>query len=443
MCDTIVATGSATEDGITLFGKNSDREPNEAQYICRIPAAEYPNGRDVQCTYISIPQVRKTHAVILSRPFWMWGAEMGANEFGLVIGNEAVFTKVPYSKTSGLTGMDLIRLALERGETARQALTIITELIATHGQGGNCGYHHKMFYHNSFILADPDETWLLETAGKHWAAKKITEIYAISNRITIQDKWDLASDELVSFAIQKKWSKTEADFSFARCYSDFLYTSFSSSKYRQERAMHLLHSKSGKIGIADMAEILRDHGEEKDKSFRPDKGLIQSNICNHASFGPVRVSQTTGSMISHLTKDNPTHFVTGTAAPCTSIYKPVWIDTQLPVEYKKPSKYYDDTFLFWKHELLHRKLLHDFYPLISGYREERDQLEEKFFKNALIASQKDISIRDQYVVDCFKLSQEKESQWILRLQNKNIVKKCGLLYSVAWKKHNQSAQVPV
>ena len=34
MCDTIAATGSATADGITLFGKNSDREPNEAQNLC-------------------------------------------------------------------------------------------------------------------------------------------------------------------------------------------------------------------------------------------------------------------------------------------------------------------------------------------------------------------------------------------------------------------------
>ena len=31
MCDTIVALGSATEGGITLFGKNSDREPDETQ----------------------------------------------------------------------------------------------------------------------------------------------------------------------------------------------------------------------------------------------------------------------------------------------------------------------------------------------------------------------------------------------------------------------------
>jgi secernin len=39
MCDTIVALGSVTADGMTLFGKNSDREPNKAHHIVRIPAA--------------------------------------------------------------------------------------------------------------------------------------------------------------------------------------------------------------------------------------------------------------------------------------------------------------------------------------------------------------------------------------------------------------------
>jgi dipeptidase len=85
MCDTIAATGSATADGITLFGKNSDREPNEAQNLCHIPGQRHDLGARVKCTYISIPQAAKTNAILLSKPFWMWGAEMGVNEHGLRI----------------------------------------------------------------------------------------------------------------------------------------------------------------------------------------------------------------------------------------------------------------------------------------------------------------------------------------------------------------------
>ncbi len=44
------------------------------------PAAEHPPGSTVRCTYIEVPQAPRTLAVVLSRPTWMWGAEMGAND---------------------------------------------------------------------------------------------------------------------------------------------------------------------------------------------------------------------------------------------------------------------------------------------------------------------------------------------------------------------------
>ena len=71
----------------------------------------------------------ETNAVLLSKPFWMWGAEMGVNEHGLAIGNETVFTRVPYEKRPALTGMDLLRLALERAATAQKAVHIVTDLM--------------------------------------------------------------------------------------------------------------------------------------------------------------------------------------------------------------------------------------------------------------------------------------------------------------------------
>jgi len=442
MCDTLVATADVTIDGVTLFGKNSDREPNEAQYVCLLPALDHGDGAKVQCTYLKIPQVKKTHAVLLSKPFWMWGAEMGVNEFGLAVGNEAVFTKIPYLKSKGLSGMDLVRLALERGKTAKEAVGVITGLLETWGQGGNCGFTAPLFYHNSFILADPKQAWLLETAGRHWAARRIKGIYAISNRLTIDNSWDLASKDLVSNAIQKRWCKNESDFSFSRCYSDFLYTTFSYSRYRQNRAFDLLNAKKGKIQLSDITTILRDHGDLETDSWRPDRGIMRSTICNHAGFGPIRSSQTTGSMISHLSKNAPTHFVTCTAAPCTSIYKPIWIDIQVPEIEKKPSGTFDNDSLFWNHELLHRLTLNDYRSGIQAYRNQRDLMETEFFTMALdLASQKK-EIRELFVSDVFKRSRKNELKWIALVRNTQSKKRSGLLHSTAWKKYNNRAGIP-
>ena len=117
MCDTLVALGPATADRRTIFGKNSDREPDEAQNLVFVPRAQWPAGASVKCTYITIPQAAETAAALLSQPFWMWGAEMGVNEHGVAIGNETIFTKHKPGD-GGLTGMDLLRLGLERSRTA-------------------------------------------------------------------------------------------------------------------------------------------------------------------------------------------------------------------------------------------------------------------------------------------------------------------------------------
>ena len=74
------------------------------------PVPSDPPGSTVRTTYLEIPQAARTWDVLISRPFWMWGAEIGANQHGVVIGNEAVFTDQPYAD-EGLTGMDLLRLA--------------------------------------------------------------------------------------------------------------------------------------------------------------------------------------------------------------------------------------------------------------------------------------------------------------------------------------------
>ena len=160
-CDTFVAYPPASQVGTVIFGKNSDRPRGEGQSIRRYPAAEHDLKQNpkLSCTYIDIPQAERTCAVLLSQIDWMYGAEMGANEHGVVIGNEAVWTKVGIdSEDRARLGMDLVRLGLERGKTSRKALDVITQLLETHGQGGPCAENDPSFtYHNSFLICDIDE----------------------------------------------------------------------------------------------------------------------------------------------------------------------------------------------------------------------------------------------------------------------------------------------
>uniref|UniRef100_A0A8C3U2V2 Secernin 1 n=1 Tax=Catharus ustulatus TaxID=91951 RepID=A0A8C3U2V2_CATUS len=104
-----VAFPPCSKDGLVVFGKNSARPRDEVQEVVYFAAAEHDPGSKVECTYIEIEQVPKTHAVVLSRPSWLWGAEMGANEHGVCVANEAVVTREPASESEALLGMDLVR----------------------------------------------------------------------------------------------------------------------------------------------------------------------------------------------------------------------------------------------------------------------------------------------------------------------------------------------
>jgi len=431
MCDTIVATPPATAGGAVLFGKNSDREPNEAHHIVAIPPEDHPPGSRAACTYIDIPQAEHTHAVLLAKPFWIWGAEMGVNE--------AVFTREPYEKGKSLTGMDLLRLALERAATASGAVEVITGLLSEYGQGGNCGFKHKLFYHNSFLMADPREAWVLETAGRHWAAKRVDGVYAISNGLTIGSIWDIASPGLVDHAVAKGWCRNPSDFHFARCYSDFLYTRFSCCRERAAGSTGLLEARRGTLTVSDFASILRDHGS---RDRLPEKGITGSTICMHAGFGPVRGSQTTGSMVSHLRPDQTAHFLTGTAAPCTGIFKPAWLDAGLPDTGPAPSGTYDAATLYWRHERLHRTVLRDFSARLETYREERDALEGRFASEALEAAGRTASERRSLSERCFAEAEEAEERWLERAAGVRSGRRLPLLYELAWKGFNRAARMP-
>jgi secernin len=345
MCDTVVIV----REGCVLFAKNSDRDPNEAQFLDWQPRRSFRGGDRLKCTWIEIPQVSETNAVLLSRPFWIWGAEMGANEHGVVIGNEAVFTRRPYAKY-GLTGMDLVRLGLERADTARHACEVITGLLAEHGQGGGCGLEDRRFtYHNSFVVADPLCAFVLESAGRQWAVEEVTGARSISNGLTIRG--------------------------FAERHSDWLKTRVSACRRRRCRTQALAE---GCTCVGDLFALLRDHGEgHREPSYSWVNGGLGAP-CVHAG-GILAASQTTASWVSDLRGRQATHWVTGTSAPCTGLFKPVRVEEILKLE-PHPTDAADDQSLWWRHERLHRAVMRNPAELCPLFVPQRDEVEAAWLK---------------------------------------------------------------
>ncbi|WP_214079564.1 carcinine hydrolase/isopenicillin-N N-acyltransferase family protein [Mesotoga sp.] len=314
MCDSFVVLGSSTADGRTIFGKNSDREPNEPQSIHFFPRLS-GNGTDLFTTTQRVSQVSETNAILISKPSWMWGGEMGVNDKGVVIGNEAVFTKETVRR-DGLLGMDILRIALERSESAEHAVKTIVELIEDYGQGANGGFTKYLYYHNSFLIADRENAWVLETSNSYWVSKKVKGSAAISNCLTLGDDFDDGHPQVIRNAENHGWHKPGKAFSFAESYEKKLIRKFSGAGTRLRRMQELL--EEGEVSIERSFEILRDHENSKHLGS-------MRNICMHAGASLVS-SQTTSSMVVVL-GEKPEIWITNSSVPCLSVFKPVWFDS--------------------------------------------------------------------------------------------------------------------
>jgi dipeptidase len=345
----------------------------------------------------------------------MWGAEMGVNASGVVIGNEALFTKGGAPKKQALTGMDLLRLALERSTTAADAVDCITTLLEAHGQGGNCGFSHPFYYNNSFLIADRAETWVLETIGRDWAARRFDGPAAISNGLTIHGEWD----------------KTSAGFrgvkDLAGQKSDPLVTGFSKAVARRACVMDGMSRFSGKSTIRDVFGILRSHGEMEKW---PDDSLTVNSICMHAGYGPIRIDQTTGSMAVNLSDGRLDVYITGSSLPCISLFQPLHF-----------GDYDGDAVISsendWRErEIFNRNAMFCRPEFVNEFREIRDRVEERFTRLPVGADDRQLAWFDR---QCSREAESFYKRWTQKAEDET--KPGGhFLMKRAWRKFNREGK---
>jgi dipeptidase len=380
-CDTFVALPSVARDGATLFAKNSDRPPRECQRIVQLPQRRCGAGTRLRCQWIDVPDVAETAAITGSQPYWLWGLEHGVNEHRVAIGNETVYAKEALGAT-GLLGMDLVRLGLERARTAGEAVDVMTALLEAHGQGGSGHAHLEWPYHNAFLVADPTGAWVLETSARHWVATPVADLAHISNGLAIGTEWTRGSADVTAFAVGRGWWPADGGrVDFAAAYNDDASVPPNVCAMRRRRAAALLREVRGAITAATMRAILRDHYDGPVHRPRDPADPRYFEICMHAD----PLDNTTASMVIRLPRD-PAERMSGwlsLGSPCVGAFLPCYPDAPIPPRLARGGADPDDSSPWWRMRALLDIVEHDPARRAPLVRSRFDALEASFVAEAL------------------------------------------------------------
>ncbi|MBN1338337.1 MAG: C69 family dipeptidase [Bacteroidales bacterium] len=314
-CTNFLITKGASTDGSTMISYSADSHVLYGE-LYHWPAATWPEGSmldvyewDTGKFLGKIKQASQTYNVVGNM-----------NEYQVAIGETTYGGRSELGSQSGAI-MDygsLIYIALQRSKTAREAIKVITELMAEYG------YYSSG---ESFSISDPDEAWILELIGKGegekgavWVALRIPDGYVSAHanqaRITTFPLADgvksitfdqigsifnpevecVYAADVISFAKTKGFFEGEdKDFSFSDTYApvDFggarfcevrVWAMFRSinaemDKYYDYASGHNLKNRmplwikpDRKISVTDMMDFMRDHLEGTPLDMSKDLG---------------------------------------------------------------------------------------------------------------------------------------------------------------------------
>ncbi|MCP3139362.1 dipeptidase [Pyxidicoccus xibeiensis] len=250
-CTSMVVSKGATKDGATLMTYSADSHELYGE-LYHTPARR--NGPGAMRDIIEwdtgkflgrIPDAPETYSVVGNM-----------NEHQLSIGESTFTGRDELAGPAGIIDYgSLIYIALERAKTAREAIQVMTQLVAEHGYASTG---------ETFSIADPKEAWLMELIGKGkgqkgavWVARKLPEGYisAHANQARIRqfpldDKENtLYSKDVISFAREKGWFKgADKDFSFADTYHPL---DFGGQRFAEGRVWSIFRraAPSMKLGV--------------------------------------------------------------------------------------------------------------------------------------------------------------------------------------------------
>jgi dipeptidase len=363
--DLVVALGPATGNGQTLLGQNCHRPPRECQVLRRVPGRAFAPGETVPLRAVEVPQPRHTFTVLGCQPHGAWGYLFGVNERQVAAGCAAWRSKLA-DERPGLTGPELVRLALERAGCAHHAGEVLADLLARHGQAEGDGV---------FLVADPGEALVVEAAGPGWAMQAIHQVRAVSDVAVIRQDWDRLAPGLGARAISSGWWPEDGSkLDFAGALSDNP-TGRASALRRWGRATLLLEEQNGRVTPEFVRRLLADHYEgtrhEVDPLApveaagpvalatrrplgapdRPSAGPV-TPLCQHG--GEAGRLGTAASLVACLAAD-PDHSPVIWCAfgpPCLSASFPVLLDGEMPPAFSCGGSLFRADSLWWRAQQL-------------------------------------------------------------------------------------------
>ena len=343
-CTTVLAAGNATVDGSIIVAKNRDLSEYEVQWLYRAPSMHHAPGATVSLQYIEIPQVETTWGWVGSKSYdKKWGVGMGINEWGVVVADNDASTREPLMGEAGLHDNDICRLVLERSKTAYEGVQLVGSLIEEYGHS----YVGEIYW-----IVDDEEAWIVECAGRHWAAVKVEDGVAVrANQFQITTSWDEGSDDLVEYAVDRGWCESATDFNFAECYSSRGYP-YRSSQTRLERGLDLLGRNMGSLTREDLMEVLSDHYEDTPMYKSPHGNDLYRTICS---------GRTVSAMVVQLDPGLPSGMQVMwycMSSPCVGVFMPVYANVStvpepyLTGEGPESLSGYDDESAWWVYKRL-------------------------------------------------------------------------------------------
>ena len=229
-CTNLIVTKGASKDGSVMITYAADSHRRYG-YLFHYPAANHKPGDMVDIIHYEngkflgqIPEVSHTYNVVGFM-----------NEHQVAIG-ETTFgglDSLQFQSNALLDYGSLMKLALQRAKTAREAIKIIVELVEKYGYAGSG---------ESFSISDKNEAWIMEIIGKGnyekgavWVAMRIPDGFVSGHanqaRITTfpfqkKNDWNnlkqdvYHSPDVISFARKHGFYKgSDATFSFSDVYN--------------------------------------------------------------------------------------------------------------------------------------------------------------------------------------------------------------------------------